>query len=76
MFTSKHRQSSYKGLPERAAGGCMRMRSVYSESAFRLEPRSWIWGSGTGAWAKRLRDASYAVTACDFEVPKERFKFP
>jgi 2-polyprenyl-3-methyl-5-hydroxy-6-metoxy-1,4-benzoquinol methylase len=33
-------------------------------------------GGGKGAWAKRLYGAGYAVTACDFEVPKERFEFP
>src|SRR4029453_10134027 len=33
-------------------------------------------GSGPGAWVRRLHDASYAVTACGFTAPKERFGFP
>jgi 2-polyprenyl-3-methyl-5-hydroxy-6-metoxy-1,4-benzoquinol methylase len=33
-------------------------------------------GSGPGAWVRRLHDASYAVTACDFTAPKEKFEFP
>jgi 2-polyprenyl-3-methyl-5-hydroxy-6-metoxy-1,4-benzoquinol methylase len=76
MFTSKHRQNSYEGLPERAAEGLHEnafglFRKYVSSGAKVLDL-----GSGTGAWAKRLHDASYAVTACDFEVPKERFEFP
>jgi SAM-dependent methyltransferase len=33
-------------------------------------------GSGAGAWATRLHDASYAVVACDVEVPDRKFAFP
>src|SRR5438270_2049878 len=84
MFISKTRSSSYEGLPAGAAG--------LHEKAFGLfrkyvSPGARVLdlGSGSGAWAKRLHDASYAVTACDFQVrqsplgqgvPKERFEFP
>jgi hypothetical protein len=57
-------------------GDCIRMLLVYYLSTFRLLLKSWILGSGTGAWAKRLLGASYAVTACDFKVPKNGFEFP
>jgi hypothetical protein len=33
-------------------------------------------GGGPGARVKGLHDASYAVTACDFTAPKEKFEFP
>jgi 2-polyprenyl-3-methyl-5-hydroxy-6-metoxy-1,4-benzoquinol methylase len=32
-------------------------------------------GSGGGAWAKRLHDRGYSVTACDVEAPTDRFDF-
>jgi 2-polyprenyl-3-methyl-5-hydroxy-6-metoxy-1,4-benzoquinol methylase len=32
-------------------------------------------GSGAGAWAKRLHDRGYSVTACDVEAPTDRFYF-
>ncbi len=76
MFTSKHRRRSYEGLPEKAAAGLHAtafelFRKYVSSGAKVLDL-----GSGAGAWAKRLHDASYSVTACDFEVPNERFEFP
>ncbi len=76
MFTSKHRQSSYEGLPEMASGGLhakafMLLRKYISPGVKVLDL-----GSGAGAWANRLHDASYAVTACDLEAQKERFEFP
>jgi hypothetical protein len=52
------------------------MRSRYSESTLRLEPKSWILAAGPGPSVTRLRDASYTVTACDFSAPKEKFAFP
>jgi hypothetical protein len=54
----------------------MRMLLVYYVSKFRLALKSWIWVAGAEAWAKRLHDAFYAVTACDFNAPKESFGFP
>lgn len=76
MFQSKHHQSAYRGLPEKASRGL-------HESAFRLF-RKYVLsgtkvldlGSGSGAWAQRLHDASYLVTACDRDEPNERFEFP
>jgi 2-polyprenyl-3-methyl-5-hydroxy-6-metoxy-1,4-benzoquinol methylase len=77
MFTSKPRQSSgYKGLPEMTAGGL-------HVTAFELfckyvSPGAKVLdlGSGAGAWAKRLYDASYSVTACDVEPRTDRLEFP
>ena len=76
MFTSKHRLSTYKDLPEMVAGGL-------HATAFKLF-RNYVLpgakvldlGSGAGAWAKRLHDASYSVTACDLEARQEKFEFP
>ena len=72
MFISKHRGTTYDGLSECAAAGL-------HEFAFRLfrtyvPPNSYVLdlGSGEGAWAKRLHDASYNVTACDVEVRTDR----
>jgi hypothetical protein len=77
MLRSKHRTTTYGGLTECAARGLHTF-------AFRLftkyvAPESSILdlGSGEGAWAKRLHDASYKVTACDAEVRADRgFPFP
>jgi SAM-dependent methyltransferase len=77
MFTSKPRQSSgYKGLQERSAAGLHAtafelFRKYVSPGAKVLDL-----GSGAGAWAQRLYDASYSVTACDLEAPTNRFDFP
>jgi 2-polyprenyl-3-methyl-5-hydroxy-6-metoxy-1,4-benzoquinol methylase len=77
MFTSKPRQSSdYKGLPEMTAGGLHAtafelFRKYVSPGAKVLDL-----GSGAGAWAKRLYDASYSVTACDLEPRTDRLEFP
>ena len=76
MFTSKYRQSSYEGLLENASAGLHAhafglFREYVSAGAKVLDL-----GSSPGAWVKRLHDASYAVTACDFTAPKEKFEFP
>ena len=72
---SNYRGSSYEGLPAGAAGlheKAFGLFRKYVSSGARVLDL----GSGSGAWAKRLHDASYDVTACDFKVPKERFEFP
>jgi 2-polyprenyl-3-methyl-5-hydroxy-6-metoxy-1,4-benzoquinol methylase len=76
MFTSKHRLSTYEGLPEMVAGGLHAtafelFRNYVSPGAKVLDV-----GSGAGAWAKRLHDASYRVIACDLEARPEGFEFP
>jgi len=76
-FASRHREAAYGGLTECAAPGLHAF-------AFRLftkyvPPNSNVLdlGSGEGAWAKRLHDASYKVTACDAEARGGRdFPFP
>jgi 2-polyprenyl-3-methyl-5-hydroxy-6-metoxy-1,4-benzoquinol methylase len=67
IFASKPRTTAYGGLNESAAAGL-------HEFAFRMfrkyvPPHSDVLdlGSGEGAWAKRLMDASYEITACDAE---------
>jgi 2-polyprenyl-3-methyl-5-hydroxy-6-metoxy-1,4-benzoquinol methylase len=85
MFISKVRGSSYEGLPSGAAGlheKAFGLFRKYVSSGARVLDL----GSGSGAWAKRLYDASYDVTACDFnptptspmgsKMPNERFEFP
>src|SRR5205807_6374960 len=75
MFSSKHRQSVYEGRPEMAAGGL----HAKAFELFRkyVPPRAKVLdlGSGAGAWAQRLQNASYGVTACDLE-PREGCEFP
>jgi 2-polyprenyl-3-methyl-5-hydroxy-6-metoxy-1,4-benzoquinol methylase len=75
MLRSAHRQTSYKGLIEHAAAG-LHERAI---DLFRKHVPSGVkvldLGSGGGAWAKRLFDAPYAVTACDLE-PRDDFEFP
>ena len=76
-LTSKHRTTTYGGLTECAAAGL----HAFAFQLFRkyVPPNSSILdlGSGEGAWAKRLHDASYKVTACDVEVRPDRgFPFP
>jgi hypothetical protein len=75
MFTSKHRQSSCKGLPENAAVELHVNAFDYSEITFPIELKSWTLGSGPDVWVKRLHDPSYGLTACDLNAPKERFEF-
>lgn len=75
MLRSAHRQTSYKGLLEYAAAGlhakAIDIFSRYVPSGSKVLDL----GSGGGAWAKRLFDVPYAVTACDLEQ-KEGFEFP
>jgi 2-polyprenyl-3-methyl-5-hydroxy-6-metoxy-1,4-benzoquinol methylase len=76
MFISRHRLSSYEGLPEMAAGG---LHATAFELFHKyLSPGAKVLdlGSGAGAWAQRLHDASYSVTACDLETRTDRFEFP
>jgi 2-polyprenyl-3-methyl-5-hydroxy-6-metoxy-1,4-benzoquinol methylase len=80
MFTrvrSRHRETAYGGLTECAAPGL----HAFAFRLFRkyVPPNSNVLdlGSGECAWAKRLHDASYKVTACDAEVRSGRdFPFP
>jgi SAM-dependent methyltransferase len=72
LLISKHRTTNYGGLAECAAAGL-------HEFAFRLfrkyvPPNSNVLdlGSGEGAWAQRLHDASYKVVGCDVEVRTDR----
>jgi hypothetical protein len=51
------------------------MPSTYSEITFLIELKSWTLGSGLDVWVKRLHDASYGLTTCDLNAPKERFEF-
>lgn len=70
------RQGSYHGILEFASEG---LHSSSFEIFRRYVPagaRVLDLGSGAGAWAQRLYDASYDVTACDLEVPSKAFPFP
>ncbi len=75
MCPARFRQSSYRELPEYASEGL-------HSSAFALfrqfvPPGAKVLdlGSGAGAWAQRLHDASYAIVACDKEQPARKFEF-
>jgi SAM-dependent methyltransferase len=72
ILASKHRTTTYGGLTECAAAGL-------HDFAFRLfrkyvPPHADVLdlGTGEGAWARRLHDASHRVTACDVEVRTDR----
>ena len=75
MLIARHRQTTYKGLLEYAAAGL----HANAIELFRkyVPPGSKVLdlGSGGGAWAKRLYDVPYAVSACDLE-PRQGFEFP
>lgn len=76
IFRSKHRATSYDGLGECAASGLHAFAFRLFEKYVPKHSNVLDLGSGAGAWAKRLHDASYKVTACDAEVPTDlRFPF-
>lgn len=68
FLASKHRTTTYGGLIEVAAAGLHAF--VFRLFKKHVPPNSNVLdlGSGEGAWAKRLHDASYKVTACDVQV--------
>ncbi|MGE0704978.1 MAG: class I SAM-dependent methyltransferase [Vicinamibacterales bacterium] len=75
MLTSKHRLTTYRGVPELAASGL----HAHAFELFRrhVTPGARVLdlGSGAGAWATRLHDAGYKVTACDL-VARNDLEFP
>jgi SAM-dependent methyltransferase len=76
MFLSPPRSTTYNGLLECASPGLHqhafnRIRPLISPGATVLDL-----GSGKGAWAQRLYDAGYAVTACDLDGSGNAFAFP
>jgi SAM-dependent methyltransferase len=75
MLVSKHRSSAYAGVLEMAAAGLH--ASAFELFRRHVSPGAKVLdlGSGAGAWAKRLHDASYCVTACDMEA-RNGFEFP
>jgi 2-polyprenyl-3-methyl-5-hydroxy-6-metoxy-1,4-benzoquinol methylase len=76
MFISRPRLSSYEGLPEMAAGGLHATAFELIHKYVSPGAKVLDLGSGAGAWAQRLHDASYSVTACDLETRTDRFEFP
>src|SRR5438094_6081070 len=64
-LASKARPTVYGGLRERTAAGLHEF--LFRLFARYVTPHSEVLdlGSGEGAWAMRLKDASYEVTACD-----------
>src|SRR5437588_12461997 len=75
MLRSGPRPSAYGALPEMAAAGLHTRALGLFRKHVRPGAKILDLGSGAGAWAKRLSDASYAVTACDLEA-KDGFEFP
>jgi 2-polyprenyl-3-methyl-5-hydroxy-6-metoxy-1,4-benzoquinol methylase len=75
MFVSQHRHSSYRGLPEMAAAGLHTQAFELFRRHVAPGARVLDLGSGAGAWAQRLHDACYLVTASDLE-PRHGFEFP
>jgi 2-polyprenyl-3-methyl-5-hydroxy-6-metoxy-1,4-benzoquinol methylase len=72
LLVSRHRQATYNGLAECAAAGL-------HDCAFRLfkkyvpaNSKVLDLGSGECAWAMRLHEALFNVTACDAEVRTNR----
>jgi len=74
MLISKsgHREATYGGRIEQTAAGLH--ASVFRLFSRYVPPYANVvdLGSGDGAWAKRLHDAQYRVTACDRKVRKDR----
>jgi 2-polyprenyl-3-methyl-5-hydroxy-6-metoxy-1,4-benzoquinol methylase len=74
MSTSM-RHSQYKELPEFTTEGLH--AKAFELFRKHIAPGASVLdlGSGSGAWAQRLHDASYAVIACDLELPEKAFPF-
>lgn len=75
IWRSVARQTTYHGLIEYAAAG-LHLRALglfqkYVTSGSKVLDL----GSGGGAWAKRLSDVPYAITACDLQSRRD-FEFP
>ena len=73
---SSHRTTTYDGIVESASAGLHEkafghFRQFVSPGAKVLDL-----GSGMGAWAKRLHDGNYNVTACDLDADRPPFDFP
>lgn len=68
VFGSKHRTTTYGGLNECAAAGLHAFAFELFKKYVPANASVLDLGSGEGAWATRLHDASYRVTACDVEV--------
>lgn len=75
LFTSTPRQTNYQGLIEYAAAGLHQKAFELFGKHVPSGGKVLDLGSGGGAWAKRLFDAPYTVTACDLH-PKGPFEFP
>jgi len=77
MLVSKARTSTYDGLSECAAAGLHDFAYRLFKKHVPQYSKILDLGSGEGAWAKRLHDRAYAVTACDVEVRTgSDFPFP
>ena len=76
MFISKHGKSKYySGLLENTAPGLH--AKAFSIFRDHISPPCKVLdlGGGSGAWSKRLHDASYSTTFCDI-TPQGQFEFP
>ncbi len=69
---SKHREIRYQGLIEQAAAGLHAKAFDLFKKHVPLNAVVLDLGSGDGAWAKRLHDAAYKVTACDLRARDKR----
>jgi 2-polyprenyl-3-methyl-5-hydroxy-6-metoxy-1,4-benzoquinol methylase len=72
---AKFRQTRYGDLPELASGGLHARAFKIFRCHVSAGARVLDLGSGAGAWAQRLHDAAYDVTACDLELPPQAFPF-
>lgn len=72
MFVSKPRTTTYRGLTECAAAGLHAFAFRLFSKHVPQNANVLDLGSGEGAWATRLHDASFTVTACDVEVRTDR----
>jgi len=75
MSTHRRIQSRYKDLPEFTSEGLHARAFELFRRHVPAGARVLDLGSGSGAWAQRLHDASYAVAACDAEPPEGQFPF-
>jgi 2-polyprenyl-3-methyl-5-hydroxy-6-metoxy-1,4-benzoquinol methylase len=69
MLAAKHRATTYEGLGECAAAGLHAFVFRLFKKYVCSDSKVLDLGSGAGAWARRLHDASYNVTACDVDIP-------
>jgi hypothetical protein len=76
MFTSRYRQTSYKGLLKNASAGLHADAFTLFRKYVSSGAKVLYLGRDPGAWLRRFYGPPYLVTAYDFKVPNTELAFP